>query len=27
VIWCESDPAVGGSAFMVAFPLGNGRLA
>jgi len=27
VIWCESDSAVGGSAFMVAFPLGNGRLA
>ncbi len=27
VIWCESDPAAGGAAFMVAFPLGNGRLA
>ena len=27
VIWCESDPAVGGAAFMVAFPLGNGRPA
>ena len=25
VIWCESDPAAGGAAFMVAFPLGNGR--
>ena len=27
VIWCESDPAAGGAAFMVAFPLGNGRPA
>ena len=25
VIWCESDPAVGGAAFMVAIPLGNAR--
>lgn len=27
VIWCESDPAVGGAAFMVAIPLGNSRRA
>ena len=25
VIWCESDPAAGGAAFMVAIPLGNAR--
>jgi two-component system, LuxR family, sensor kinase FixL len=25
VIWCESDPAVGGAAFIVAIPLGNAR--
>ena len=27
VIWCESDPAIGGAAFMVAIPLGNTRRA
>jgi PAS domain S-box-containing protein len=27
VIWCESDPSVGGAAFMVAIPLGNSRRA
>jgi len=25
IIWCESDPAVGGAAFMVAIPLGSTR--
>jgi PAS domain S-box-containing protein len=27
IIWCESDPAVGGSAFVVAIPLGSTRRA
>jgi two-component system, LuxR family, sensor kinase FixL len=27
VIWCESDPTVGGAAFIVAIPLGNVRHA
>jgi PAS domain S-box-containing protein len=27
VIWCESDPAIGGAAFMVAIPLGHSRRA
>jgi two-component system sensor kinase FixL len=27
IIWCESDPAVGGAAFMVAIPLGSTRRA